>query len=117
MSDKLPKRSMKPNIQIEFDNKEYQKLLEAIYMADWICTAHKLKYNRTKSRFFKLMQKVYSRAKEAGYGYLAGFDKGKQYYFPTLELDGQCRDLLDKYDNDTFDLINRIDSEKSAEVC
>lgn len=96
-------------IQLDFTEEEFRKLMEVMYIADWVTNAHKIP-DRKSNPYYALDQRIMAQAKAAGCGDLVE-DPGKgKELFPSKKLEEKCHGTLDEYDNDTFwdELVNRL---------
>jgi hypothetical protein len=96
--------SLEEEMKISLTKQEYQLLLDMLYIANWVITAHRVGEDPQTQPYEGLEQKLFSFAKEAGYENLVHYDEKFGQYFPTRELEEQslARSLIDEYDNDSF---------------
>ncbi len=52
---------------MEFTRKEYECLLDVLYIADWVMNAHKVEDAPKTEAYRKLEQKIFSYAKDMGF--------------------------------------------------
>lgn len=98
-------------MKINISKKEYLKLIDLLYLADWIVTAHEEGGRDEDNSYHPLIQKLYACAKEFGCENLIEHSKQLDGYFPTRMYEGLgVRDFIDNYDNETFwaELIARL---------
>ena len=99
-------------MKILFTNPEYRTLIDMIYIAEWVLTAHDEDDDPAKDKYIHLAQKIYSHAKEAGFESLVEGSASDNEYFPTLEFEEKSgiHDLIDDYDGESFwdQLIDRL---------
>jgi hypothetical protein len=105
-------------MQIEFTQKEYECLLDVLYIADWIMNAHQVEDDPRTEAYKKLEQKLFSYAKDMGFENLIEYASDFKRYFPTSELDetGPAREFIEEFENDTFweELTSRLADRDSA---
>lgn len=108
-------------IQMEFSEAEFRKLVEAMYLADWVTNAHTVPDSITNP--YSLDQKIYKQAKAAGCGDLVVYEEKEKAFCPSRKLEEKGHDVLDVYDEETFweELVNRLalrdlEEERGAEV-
>lgn len=99
-------------MKINFTKKEYVALIDLLEMSDWVLTAHNPGIPEADNVYQRLIQKIYSYAKEMGCDDLIEYDKNLHEYFPTGEFDdtSEAMEFIKDYNNDTFwdELINRL---------
>ncbi len=99
-------------MKILFTKSEYRTLIDMIYIAEWVLTAHDENDDPAKDKYIHLAQKIYSHAKEAGFESLVEGSSADNEYFPTLEFEEKSgiHDLIDDYDGESFwgQLIDRL---------
>lgn len=95
-------------IQLEFSEAEYRKLVEAMYLADWVTNAHTVSDSITNP--YSLDQKIYKKAQAAGCGDLVVYAEKEKAFMPSRKLEEKGHDVLDEYDEETFweELVNRL---------
>lgn len=108
-------------IQMEFSEAEFRKLVEVMYLADWVTNAHTVPDSITNP--YSLEQKIYKQAKGAGCGDLVQYGEKEKVFFPSRKLEEKGHDVLDVYDEETFweELVSRlalrdIEEERGAEA-
>ena len=105
-------------MKIEFTPKEYECLLDILYIADWVLNAHKIEDDPRTEAYKKLEQKIFSYAKEMGFENLVEYASEYKKYFPTRELEetGSAREFIEEFENDTFwdELASRLAERDSA---
>ena len=97
-------------IHLELNEEEHKKLMEAVYLADWLDCAQKGENDPKARRYSGIEQKVYSKAAEAGCQDLVESDEKSGELFPTNKMDDACHDVLDEYMGEAFwtDLAERM---------
>lgn len=99
-------------MKIEFTREEYRRLLDIVFMADWVINAHKIKENSKTEKYNKLEQKIYSYAKEMGFEDLVEYAPDQEKYYSTrkFEDEGRAMAFIYEFENDTFwdELISRL---------
>jgi hypothetical protein len=105
-------------MKIEFTQKEYECLLDILYIADWVMNAHKVEDDPRTGAYKKLEQKLFSYAKDMGFENLIEYASDQKKYFPTRELEqtGSAKEFIEESENDTFweELISRLADRDSA---
>lgn len=105
-------------MKIEFTPKEYECLLDVLYIADWVMNAHKVEDDPRTEAYRKLEQKIFSYAKDMGFENLVEYAPEHKRYFPTSELEetGPAREFIEEFENDTFweELTSRLAERDSA---
>ena len=89
-------------MNINFTNREYEALLDMIYLADWMLHAHDTE--KSDDIYQALEQKILGYAKDFGCGDKIVFDPKLQQHFPTraYEESEEIQGVIDDYDNETF---------------
>lgn len=99
-------------MKIEFSKAEYRSLIEMLYLADWVLTAHDEQPDPDKARHYLLCQKIYASAKAMGCDALIKNAKELRAYVPTKKLEDleSVRNALESYNADIFwdELIERL---------
>lgn len=105
-------------MEIEFTKKEYECLLDVLYMADWVMNAHKVEDDPRTEVYRKLEQKLFSYAKDMGFENLVEYASDYKKYFPTRKLEetGSAREFIEEFEDDTFweELTSRLADRDSA---
>ncbi|MGB8657393.1 MAG: hypothetical protein WCE90_06355 [Candidatus Zixiibacteriota bacterium] len=105
-------------MKIEFTPKEYECLLDVLYIADWVMNAHKVGENPRTEAYKKLEQKLFSYAKDMGFENLIEYASDHKTYFPTREYEktSSAREFIEEFENDTFwdELTSRLADRDSA---
>jgi hypothetical protein len=105
-------------MQIDFTQKEYECLLDVLYIADWVMNAHKVEDDPRTEAYKKLGQKIFSYAKDMGFENLIEYASDLKKYFPTGEYEetGPAREFIEEFENDTFweELTSRLADRDSA---
>lgn len=99
-------------MKIEFSKAEYRTLIEMLYLADWVLTAHDEQADPGKARHYLLCQKIYASAKAMGCDALIENAKELRAYVPTQKLEDMesVRNPLETYNAEIFweELIERL---------
>lgn len=99
-------------MKILFTKSEYRTLIDMIYIAEWMLTAHDEQADPAKDKYVHLVQKIYSHAKEIGWESLIESSAAENEYFPTLEYEEKSgiHDRIDDYEADSFwdQLVDRL---------
>jgi len=122
-------KKKRKKMKINFTKKEYVALLDLLEIALWVMDTQTLKIPQEKKPYERLVQKIYSFAKEMGCEVLIEHDADMQAYFPTNEFDetSPMMEYIDDYNNDMFwdelinklvnrDLMNQFGSKRVAEM-
>jgi len=99
-------------MKIDFTRKEYRRLLDILYIADWVMNAHKVEDDPKTEAYKELEQKIFSYAKDMGFEDLIEYVVDHGEYFPTrkLEESSPTMEFIGEFENDTFweELISRL---------
>jgi hypothetical protein len=99
-------------LNINFTDKEYRLLLDAVFMADWVLTSHDTGPDPDNDPFQMLFQKIYSYAREAGCAELVEEESSSNRYCPSREYEEQSEvyEWIEEYNALSFweELIERI---------
>lgn len=93
------------NMNITLTKKEYRQLVEMLYVADWIMTAHHVtEKDRKPTRLYSLLRKkLLSYSIGLGIDDLIIYDKEADDYFETLEHEEDMHEkFIDDYEERTF---------------
>lgn len=95
-------------IKMEFSEGEFKKLIETVFLADWVKNAHAVPDSTVNP--YSLDQKIYKEAKSAGCGDWVIHDPKENAYFPSKVLEEKCHGVLDEYNDETFweELVSRL---------
>jgi hypothetical protein len=106
-------------MKIEITKEEYRNLLDLLYIADWVLIAHKTGDDPRTKPYDDIIQKLYSRAREAGYERLIGHDPQTRDHFTTREFEEASKALvfIDEFVDDSFwdELIIRLAERDAAQ--
>ncbi|MEZ4736905.1 MAG: hypothetical protein R3E79_58230 [Caldilineaceae bacterium] len=99
-------------MQIELTTEEYRQLVDILYLADWLLTAHKVGDDPRVAPYHQLIQKLYARAEEMGLSHLIEYAAEFDQYFPTHDFESgtAIHTFIDEYDDETFweELVRRL---------
>ena len=99
-------------MKINFTKTEYRRLLDIIYLGQWMIDAHDTESSQANEGYEMLVQKIYSYAKEMGCEELIDASKTPAGYYPTrvYEDESQAHPFIDKYNAENFweELITRL---------
>lgn len=98
-------------MNIDFTKEEFRALLDMVTLGDWVITSHDTQKDPAKEIYAAVLQKVFSRAEEFGYGDLVVFDPELQEFFETRDYEeSEKEEFIDEYDSNTFwdQLISRL---------
>ncbi|MFH1898636.1 MAG: hypothetical protein ABH886_10495 [Candidatus Desantisbacteria bacterium] len=70
-------------MKIDFDRQEYERLLDILYIADWVMNACKAEDDPRTETYKELEQKIFSYAKDMGFEDLVEYEADFGKYFPT----------------------------------
>lgn len=108
-------------MNIEITKEEYGKLLDLLYVADWVLTSHKTGEDPRTEKHEKVIRKFYALAEEMGQGSKIEYDPDLEKFFPAkaMEESSEARNFLDAFAEETFwhELIYRFterDSERKV---
>ena len=80
-------------MKIEFSKAEYRTLLELLYLAEWMLTAHDDAPDPAKERHYLLCQKIYASAKAMGLTFPAAAERQRILCFEFVKARlKQCND-------------------------
>ena len=100
------------SMQIEFSKEEYRTFLEILEIADWVLFAHRTDEPEDRKQYRDFEQKMFSFAKELGFGNLVMYDDEMGKYFPTREHDenSPVRSFIEEFEEETFwdELVDRL---------
>ncbi|MBX3014156.1 MAG: hypothetical protein KF832_21725 [Caldilineaceae bacterium] len=91
-------------MQIELTSDEYRRLIDILYLADWLLTAHKVGDDPRVAAYQQLVQKLYAYSQEMGLSHLIEYAVEFDQYFPTRDLEAgtPIHEFIDEYDDETF---------------
>jgi len=105
-------------MKIDITKEEYRSLLDILSMADWLMHAHKTEQDRRTAPYDKLMQKLYSLAKDMGYEELVEHDplEGDYYLARRFEENSQSWIFIDEFTDSSFwdELSHRLTERDAA---
>ena len=104
-------------MKIETTKEEFRDLLDLLYMANWVLNAHKTEEDPRTKPYDKVIQKIDSFARAAGFGRLIEYDPHDRRYYPTQEFEDTTKaaGFVDEFVDDSFwdELVYRL-SERDA---
>jgi hypothetical protein len=83
-------------MKIHFTKQEYRQLLELVFMADWMMTAHETSLE-TASPYESLRKKIYANAKEFGLQNLIVYESADHEYYETAQLEERVMHHIEAY--------------------
>ncbi len=99
-------------MKIDFTSQEYKKLLDILYIADWVMNAHKFEDDPKTKPYKGLEQKILSYAKGMGFEEMVEYAADQKEYFPTrkFEESSPAMTLIEEFENESFweALISRL---------
>ncbi|MCO7227590.1 hypothetical protein [Pleionea sp. CnH1-48] len=82
-------------MKINFTKKEYGQLIEMVFLADWMTSAHI--DDDTQGPYYELAQKLYAYAKDFGMDDKIEFVKALNCYCETAQFEEPLLDIIDAY--------------------
>jgi len=99
-------------VNINFTEKEYRLLLDAVFLADWVMTSHDAEQGSEDDPHQMLFQKIYSHAREMGCGDLMEEEAESNRYLPTRKYEEESGvfEWIEEYNALSFweELIERL---------
>ena len=91
-------------MKIDLTRKEYRDLLDILYIANWVFTAHREEVDPRTKQYSRVEQKFLSLSKAMKYENLIEYYPEDKEYFPTREFEetSSAHAFIDKFENDTF---------------
>lgn len=76
-------------LQINLTKEQYRKILDAIYISDWVLNSYRLGQGRERflDEFSQLEQSFFALAEDFGYGDFVEWDNEAKQYFLTMAFD------------------------------
>lgn len=95
-------------MNIELTKEQYLKLLELVYLGEWMANSYRRKEDFNEA-YDEIMQYILSFAKDLDLD-LVDYDEEGNYYFTTRKFEESLSQTIDEYDNNTFwlELANRL---------
>ncbi|MDA8099876.1 MAG: hypothetical protein M0042_09635 [Nitrospiraceae bacterium] len=105
-------------MKIELSKTEFRDLLDLLYIADWVLTAHHDEDEPDNERYLALLQKVYGLAEREGFGALVERSSDGTRLFPTAELEehSEASSRIDAFTDSSFwdELMYRLAERDAA---
>jgi hypothetical protein len=105
-------------MKIELTNAEYRSLLDILHIAEVIISGHRRQEDLRTTSHRKLLQALYARAAEAGFGNLFTYHAAEQKHHPTEEFENEALShaLIDEFVDHAFwdQLIARMTTRDAA---
>ncbi|MHC1745667.1 MAG: hypothetical protein AB9895_00800 [Negativicutes bacterium] len=99
-------------MKINLTKREYQSLMDVLYIADWVMSAFDETGNSKPDPHDQLEQKLLSYAKDFGFEDYVEQDKSAGRYYPTRLFEDEtiATEIIDQYDENTFwdELAHRL---------
>lgn len=99
-------------MKLNFTKKEYKKLLEALYISDWVLNAHREEQDSLDEEYKELEQKILAAASEFGLPGMVERSAGIGNFFPSRKFieESKVMEKIEKYENATFweELLERL---------
>ncbi|MEZ4860787.1 MAG: hypothetical protein R3C14_05745 [Caldilineaceae bacterium] len=91
-------------MQINLTHDEYRQLIDMLYMAQWMLTAHKVGDDPRVEPYKTIEQKFYALATAMSADHLIEFASEFDQFFPTREFETETsvHSFIDEYDDETF---------------
>lgn len=98
-------------MKTNFTKKEYETLIEMLYIASWVISAFDIGPQPGKQKYEDLEQKILSHAKDFGMDKDVVWDEKLKKYFHTRKFEeGRPMELIDEFQDETFwdELTHRL---------
>lgn len=97
-------------MKIDLTKDQYLKLLELIYIGDWVLNSYTVGEREDTKEYQVATQKFFSYAKEFGYEVLVDEHSGEYEVSRKFEDESQAYTYLNQYDNEVFwdELVERL---------
>lgn len=94
-------------IKLELDRKKYEKLMELVYLGNWLLNAER---KRPGAEYGEVEGKVFSLAASAGFPECAEYDKELKSFYPSKKFEDMAQKRIEQYDELNFwdGLVNRL---------
>ncbi len=91
-------------MKIDLTREEYRDLLDMLYIAEWVLTAHKIEEDPRVKRYSELEQKFLALAKKMGYENLVEYVPVSKQYYPTRDFEetSSAHPFIDEYNDINF---------------
>lgn len=101
-------------MKINFTKKEYRKLVELLYLGDWMLHSHDVQDNPETKAHRELRDKVFAHAAQMGCDHI--IQRHAEGYFETREFEDFMQRYVQRYDDQTFwqELIARLAERDAA---
>lgn len=97
-------------MKIHFTKQEYRQLLEMVFMADWVVTAHETSL-KTASPYESLRKKMYANAREFGLESLIVCDAADNEYYETAQFEESVMHFIDAYNQNLLQDVEPGDAQ------
>jgi hypothetical protein len=103
-------------MKVFISKKEYRKLLDILFIADWIMNASRDDEGEETKDYKELTQKFFSLAKDYGYDDLIEYENGEYWETRKFEVESPSLTYIREYEEEDFwdKLIDRL-SERDLE--
>jgi hypothetical protein len=99
-------------MKINITKKEYRTLLDVLFIAGWVQSAHEIETSEDNTEIHFLTQKIYSHAKEFGFDHLIQHFRETDEYEPSRQFEDETDafELVRRYEDLSFweSLINKL---------
>ena len=95
-------------IKLELTKEEYKKLMDLVYIGDWVINSHR--DENVLEEYEKIEDKIFSRASDAGFPEHADYDAELKEFFPSPKFDEEIHKYIDEYNDEVFwdESVNRL---------
>ena len=105
-------------MKIDLSKEQYRSLLDILHIAEVIISGHRRQEDPRTASHRKLLQALYARAGEAGFGDLFEYHPAEQKHHPTGEFENEALShaLIDEFVDHAFwdQLISRLTTRDAA---
>jgi hypothetical protein len=106
-------------MKIDLSREEYRSLLDILHIAEVIISGHRRQEDPRTAPHRKLLQSLYARAGEAGFGDLFVYHAAEQKHHPTEQFEDNAlsHTLIDEFVDHAFwdQLISRLTARDAAQ--
>lgn len=97
-------------MKVNFTKKEYQVLLTALYISDYIMHGYETERDPETQKYRDLEQKMLSFAKDFGMDECVVWDARVGEYFHSQEFEDEAMEFVERYEEDSFwdELVDRL---------
>jgi hypothetical protein len=97
-------------MKIDFTEKEYRSMLEAMQIADWVLHAHEIEPRTDTKNFAALFEKLLAFANDMGCEDLVELEEDDNKYYPAIELESAVEEFIEEFESNTLweELVSRL---------